>query len=66
MNLLASKVKIGSDGLLLYPFGNGSERMFNNNEIGSCFRNLNLNLHSNSHLYRATLEGIAFSFMYGM
>ena len=66
MNLLASKVKIGSDGLLLYPFGNGSERMFNNNEIGSCFKNLNLNLHSNSHLYRATLEGIAFSFMYGM
>ena len=66
MNLLASKVNIGSDGLLLYPFGNGSERMFNNNEIGSCFKNLNLNLHSNSHLYRATLEGIAFSFMYGM
>ena len=66
MNLLASKVKIGSDGLLLYPFGNGSERMFNNNDIGSCFKNLNLNLHSNSHLYRATLEGIAFSFMYGM
>ena len=66
MNLLASNVKIGSDGLLLYPFGNGSERMFNNNDIGSCFKNLNLNLHSNSHLYRATLEGIAFSFMYGM
>ena len=66
MNLLASKVNIGSDGLLLYPFGNGSERMFNNNDIGSCFKNLNLNLHSNSHLYRATLEGIAFSFMYAM
>ena len=28
--------------------------------------NLNLNKHSNGTVYRATLEGIAFSFIYGM
>ena len=27
---------------------------------------LNLNIHTKAHLYRAALEGIAFSFMYGM
>ena len=66
MNFKADKIDIGSNGLMLYPFGNGSERMFNNNDIGSCFKNLNLNMHSDSHLYRAALEGIAFSFIYGM
>ena len=66
MNLKADKVKVGSDGLTLFPFGNGNERMFNNKNIGTCFKNLNLNIHSNEHLYRATLEGIAFSFIYGM
>ena len=66
MNNLASEVKVGSNGLLVYPFGNGSERMFNNKDIGTCFKNLNLNIHSKQHLYRASLEGIAFSFIYGM
>lgn len=66
MNSLASEVKVGSNGLLVYPFGNGSERMFNNKDIGTCFKNLNLNIHSKQHLYRASLEGIAFSFIYGM
>jgi xylulokinase len=66
MNTEANKINIGSDDLSLYPFGNGSERMFNNKDIGTCFKNLNLNIHTKRHLYRATLEGIAFSFMYGM
>ena len=66
MNSIASEVKVGSNGLLVYPFGNGSERMFNNKDIGTCFKNLNLNIHSKQHLYRASLEGIAFSFIYGM
>ena len=66
MNNLAEKIDIGSKGLILYPFGNGSERMFNNNDIGTCFKNLNLNIHNHGHLFRAALEGIAFSFVYGM
>jgi xylulokinase len=66
MNKKASKVAIGSEGLIKIPFGNGAERMLNNKTIGTHISNLNLNVHHKSHLYRAALEGIAFSFVYGM
>jgi xylulokinase len=66
MNRKASKIAIGSDGVVVIPFGNGAERMFNNKNIGTHFLNLNLNTHTNAHLFRASLEGIAFSFVYGM
>ncbi|OAB25356.1 xylulokinase [Flavobacterium fryxellicola] len=66
MNLKANTVAIGSDGLMVIPFGNGAERMFNNKNIGTNFLNINLNIHSSAHLYRAALEGIAFAFVYGM
>jgi xylulokinase len=59
-------VAIGSDGLMVIPFGNGAERMFYNKNIGTNFLNINLNIHSSAHLYRAALEGIAFAFVYGM
>ena len=65
MNLYASEVNIGSENLVVLPFGNGSERMLNNINLGAHFYNLNLNVHSEKHLYRAALEGIAFSFVYG-
>ena len=66
MNLKAEEVAVGSDGVVVIPFGNGAERMFNNKNIGSHFLNLNLNKHGHGHMYRATLEGIAFAFVYGM
>ena len=66
MNHKASKIDIGSDGVSVIPFGNGAERMLNNRIVGTHFCNLNLNKHSFGHLYRAALEGIAFSFVYGM
>jgi xylulokinase len=66
MNRKASKIAVGSDGVVVIPFGNGAERMFNNKNIGTHFLNLNLNTHTSSHLFRASLEGIAFSFVYGM
>jgi xylulokinase len=66
MNRKASKIEVGSNGVIVLPFGNGAERMFNNKTIGTHFLNLNLNTHNNSHLFRAALEGIAFSFVYGM
>lgn len=65
MNLYASEVNIGSENLVVLPFGNGSERMLNNINLGAHFNNLNLNVHTKKHLYRAALEGIAFSFVYG-
>ena len=66
MNTLAEKVSIGSDGLINLPFGNGAERMLYNKTPGALFSNLNLNQHQQGHLFRAALEGIAFSFAYGM
>jgi len=66
MNNLASDIPVGSGGVCLIPFGNGAERMLNNKEIGTRIVNMNLNNHHKGHLCRAALEGIAFSFVYGM
>jgi len=66
MNTLASEIAIGSDGVCLIPFGNGAERMLDNQEIGTRIVNMNLNNHHKGHLCRAALEGIAFSFYYGI
>ena len=66
MNNLAAKIPIGSDGVCILPFGNGAERMLNNKDLGTRIINLNLNNHNKAHLCRAALEGIAFSFVYGM
>jgi len=66
MNELAALIPIGSDGVTVHPFGNGAERMLNNMNLGTQMSNINLNNHSKAHLCRAALEGIAFSFVYGM
>ncbi|GAK98052.1 zylulose kinase [Nonlabens tegetincola] len=66
MNTLATSVPVGSDGVCVIPFGNGAERMLNNKNIGTHLLNMNLNNHHKGHLCRAALEGIAFSFVYGM
>jgi xylulokinase len=66
MNAAAANVPVGSDGVVVIPFGNGAERMLDSKNIGAHFLNLNLNIHTNGHVYRAGLEGIAFSFVYGI
>ena len=66
MNEMASQVPIGSEGLRILPFGNGAERMLENKNEGSRMINLNFNIHKKPHLFRAALEGIAFSFVYGL
>ncbi|AFK03558.1 Carbohydrate kinase, FGGY [Emticicia oligotrophica DSM 17448] len=65
MNQLAAQAPIGSNGLLVMPFGNGAERMLNNRILGASFQNLDFNIHSRSHIFRAAQEGIAFSLNYG-
>jgi len=65
MNQLASEVEIGSEGILVMPFGNGAERMLKNKILGASFQNLDLNIHSRKHIFRAAQEGIAFSLQYG-
>ncbi len=57
---------IGSKGLRIIPFGNGSERMLNNKNTGAQINNLQFNVHNDDYLLRAGLEGIAFSFVYGL
>jgi len=66
LNAAAAHIPVGSDGLMMLPFGNGAERMLNNKAIGAHIHNLDLNLHTADHLVRAAQEGIAFSFRYGL
>ncbi len=66
MNELANNVEVGSGGIRFLPFGNGPERMLNNKNIGAGLAGLDLNRHTKAHCCRAALEGIAFSFVYGM
>jgi len=65
MNSFAEQAPIASDGLKILPFGNGSERIFENRDIGAQIHGLNFNRHNNSHLLRAAQEGIVFSLYYG-
>ena len=66
MNDLAAGIPIGSEGVVILPFGNGAERMLQNEEVGCSIHGLNFNKHSKSHIIRAAQEGIVFSFCYGM
>ena len=66
MNDLAATVPIGSDGLTVIPFGNGAERVLENQEVGCSINGLSFNKHNNAHVVRAAQEGIVFSFCYGM
>lgn len=59
-------VPVGSEGLRVLPFGNGAERMLENKYQGAQMFNLQLNVHTRAHMYRAALEGIAFAYVYGM
>jgi len=65
MNAVQEQIPIGSDGLTILPFGNGAERLFQNQTLGAQIKHLDFNRHSQAHLYRAALEGIAFAFVYG-
>jgi len=66
LNDLALEAPIGSDGLLMLPFGNGAERMLGNKDVGATVKNINFNIHNSAHLVRAAQEGVAFAMHYGM
>lgn len=65
MNQIASRSPIGADGVIVLPFGNGAERIFNNKIIGSHFIGIDFNRHSQKQLLRAAQEGIVFALRYG-
>ncbi len=66
MNDVAVKAPVGADGLLVYPFGNGAERVLGNTSPGAAIKGIGFNTHNQSHMLRAAQEGIAFSFRYGV
>lgn len=66
MNDMAATIRPGSNGLRVLPFGNGAERMLNNQLVGVHFQNIDLNLHTQAHIFRAVQEGIASAFRYGL
>ncbi|WP_295118153.1 FGGY family carbohydrate kinase [uncultured Chitinophaga sp.] len=66
MNARASKAPLGADGLRVYPFGNGVERILANKPFGGSFQHLNFNVHQQEHLLRAGQEGIVYALTYGM
>ncbi len=66
MNELASKAPVGSDGLFIFPYGNGAERTLENKDIGASVYGWNFNIHKKPHFLRAAQEGIVFALNYGL
>ncbi|MDO4931266.1 MAG: FGGY family carbohydrate kinase [Prevotellaceae bacterium] len=66
INELAETAPVGAAGLSIIPFGNGAERVLQNENPGASMHGINFNIHTKAHLLRAAQEGIAFSFAYGM
>lgn len=66
MNALGKVVAPGSNGLKILPFGNGAERILNNKILGAQFIDLDFNAHGRSQVFRASQEGIAYAFRYGL
>ncbi|QIG88314.1 carbohydrate kinase [Chryseobacterium sp. POL2] len=66
MNELASLSPIGSKGISIIPFGNGAERVLENQETDCSIHGINFNIHSKGDILRAAQESIVFSYEYGM
>ncbi|MBN8719415.1 MAG: carbohydrate kinase [Sediminibacterium magnilacihabitans] len=66
LNRSIEAIPASSDGLFFLPFGNGAERMLNNQMIGAELTGLDFNNHTAAHIYRAGLEGVAHAFRYGL
>ena len=65
MDDMSAKIRPGSEGLVILPYGNGAERTLQNKNIGASLHNLNFNIHKKEHLFRAAQEGIVFAMNYG-
>ena len=66
VNEICKDAPAGSDGVIVLPFGNGAERMLQNQYTGSQISGIDLNRHTKAHILRAAQEGIAFAFKYGI
>lgn len=66
MEAMLQSAEPGSGNLKVLPFGNGAERILGNKDNGAVISGLQFNRHGNAEVFRATLEGIAYSFCYGI
>jgi len=66
MNEIAAQAPVGSDGLVVLPYGNGAERTLGNTDLGASLHGLNFNVHDRAHLLRAAQEGIVFALHHGL
>lgn len=66
INKKAASIKPGAEGLSIYPFGNGAERVLENRNVGASIKGLQFNTHNQNHVARAAQEGIVFSLFYGI
>jgi xylulokinase len=66
INRKAAQIKPGSEGVFIYPFGNGAERVLENKNPGASIKGLQFNTHHQGHVARAAQEGIVFSLYYGI
>lgn len=66
LNQIAAQAPIGSEGLSILPFGNGAERILENQESCCNIHGINFNIHHRGHMVRAAQEGIVFAFRYGI
>jgi xylulokinase len=66
MNKMLENTHVGCDGLSIIPFGNGAERILQNENVGCSLHGINFNVHTKAHLLRAAQEGIVFSFQRGI
>jgi xylulokinase len=66
MDEMAESIPVGSNGVIILPFGNGAERVLGNRNIGAQIAGIDFNRHSSAEICRAVQEGIVFSFKYGM
>ena len=66
MNRLMETVPVGCEGVSVIPFGNGAERVLENQQTDCSIHGISCNKHGKAHLLRAAQEGIVFSFCYGM
>ncbi len=66
MNGLALEAPIGSNGVMVLPYGNGAERTLSNRDPGAAVLGLSFNRHTRAHLFRAAQEGIVFALNYGV
>lgn len=65
LNGLVSQSPIGANGAKFLPFGNGAERLLENQTLGAELNSIDLNVHSRTDVARAVMEGIACSFGLG-